>query len=252
MVLEKLRGLRSEPAVVAQLRDHKWTSEEQKRELLEKFHAISKPDVEWIVWTALEPGSRDPGGGSRDPQEAPRPRRARSARSAPEDALGGRAARRHALPEGARGAAARAVSAGDRIPRRRLRAPRRSRAGPGASRRGGLRHRAPGAHRLEPRRARAGPEGRQRDELRGQRGRGGEPRRPAAAGRERGDPLLGPRRPREEPERELLPGRPPDGAHGRRARGGGLVRGAQASPLDREAGSHAARSCLSSRTETRS
>src|ERR1039457_4082459 len=54
MVLEKLRGLRSEPAVVAQLRDHKWTSEEQKRELLEKFHAIVKPDVEWIVWTALE------------------------------------------------------------------------------------------------------------------------------------------------------------------------------------------------------
>src|SRR5450756_2067587 len=54
MVLEKLRGLRSEPAVVAQLRDHKWTSEEHKRELLEKFHAIVKPDVAWIVWTALE------------------------------------------------------------------------------------------------------------------------------------------------------------------------------------------------------
>src|SRR5450756_2101271 len=55
MVLEKLRGLRSEPAVVAQLRDHKWTSEEHKRELLEKLHAIVKPDVGWIVWTALEP-----------------------------------------------------------------------------------------------------------------------------------------------------------------------------------------------------
>src|SRR5664280_1275984 len=54
MVLEKLRGLRSEPAFVAQLREHKWTNEQQKRELLEKFHAIVKPDVEWIVWTALE------------------------------------------------------------------------------------------------------------------------------------------------------------------------------------------------------
>src|ERR1035438_3916778 len=140
-------------------------------------------------------GPRDPDGGSRDPQEAPRPRGARSARSAPEDALGGRAARRHALPEGAGWAAARPVSAGDRIPRRRLRPPRRSRARPGASRsgalqprarppgprprpprrsrappgpsrRGGLRHRAPGAHRVESRRAGAGPEGRQRDELR--------------------------------------------------------------------------------------
>ena len=56
MVLDKLRkGLRSEPAFVAQLREHKWTSEEQKRELLEKFHALSKPDAEWIVWTALDP-----------------------------------------------------------------------------------------------------------------------------------------------------------------------------------------------------
>src|ERR1035441_5282493 len=54
MVLEKLRGPPPEPALVAQLRDHKWTSEEQKRELLEKFHAIVKPDVEWIVWTGLE------------------------------------------------------------------------------------------------------------------------------------------------------------------------------------------------------
>ncbi|MEO8586099.1 MAG: HEAT repeat domain-containing protein, partial [Acidobacteriota bacterium] len=54
MVLEKLRGLRSEPAFVAQLREHKWTSEHQKKELLEKFQSISKPDVEWVAWTALD------------------------------------------------------------------------------------------------------------------------------------------------------------------------------------------------------
>ena len=54
MVLEKLRGLRSEPAFVAQLREHKWTNEQQKRELLEKFQSVSKPDVEWVAWTALD------------------------------------------------------------------------------------------------------------------------------------------------------------------------------------------------------
>src|SRR5450756_1535185 len=54
MVLEKLRGLRSEPAFVAQLREHRWTNEQQKKELLEKFQSISKPDVEWVAWTALD------------------------------------------------------------------------------------------------------------------------------------------------------------------------------------------------------
>ena len=54
MVLEKLRGLRAEPAFVVQLREHKWTSEGQKRELLEKFQALVKPDAEWIAWTALD------------------------------------------------------------------------------------------------------------------------------------------------------------------------------------------------------
>ena len=54
MVFEKLRGLRSEPAFVVQLREHKWTSEQQKRELLEKFQGVSKPDVEWVAWTALD------------------------------------------------------------------------------------------------------------------------------------------------------------------------------------------------------
>src|SRR5450756_718911 len=54
MVLEKLRGLRSEPAFVAQLREHRWTNEQQKKELLEKFQSVSKPDVEWVAWTALD------------------------------------------------------------------------------------------------------------------------------------------------------------------------------------------------------
>ncbi|HEX5856335.1 MAG TPA: PilT/PilU family type 4a pilus ATPase, partial [Thermoanaerobaculia bacterium] len=54
MVLEKLRGLRSEPAFVVQLREHKWTSEGQKKDLLEKFQAIAKPDAEWVAWTALD------------------------------------------------------------------------------------------------------------------------------------------------------------------------------------------------------
>src|SRR5450759_2741007 len=54
MVLEKLRGLRSEPAFVAQLREHRWTNEQQKRELLEKFQTVSKPYVEWVAWTALD------------------------------------------------------------------------------------------------------------------------------------------------------------------------------------------------------
>ena len=41
MVLEKLRGLRSEPSFVVQLREHKWTSEAQKKELLDKFQALA-------------------------------------------------------------------------------------------------------------------------------------------------------------------------------------------------------------------
>ena len=103
----------------------------------------------------------------------------------------------------------------------------------------GVRHRAARPDRLEPGRARAGPEGRQRDDVRGERGRRGEPRRAAPSGRERGDPLLRARRPREEPERELLPRRPPDGADGRRPRHGGVVRGPQEAPRDGQAGPHA-------------
>ena len=54
MVLEKLR-LRGEPAVVAALREHKWSSEEQKKELLQKFESLSNPDPEYVVWTATDP-----------------------------------------------------------------------------------------------------------------------------------------------------------------------------------------------------
>jgi twitching motility protein PilT len=54
VVLEKLR-FRGEPGVVTQLREHKWTSEEQKKELLAKFQALSNPDPEYVVWTATDP-----------------------------------------------------------------------------------------------------------------------------------------------------------------------------------------------------
>jgi twitching motility protein PilT len=54
MVLEKLRGLRSEPVFIVQLREHKWTSEGQKKDLLEKFQALAKPDAAWVAWTALD------------------------------------------------------------------------------------------------------------------------------------------------------------------------------------------------------
>jgi twitching motility protein PilT len=53
LVLEKLR-LRGEPAVVTHLREHKWTSEEQKKELLQKFESLSNPDPEHVVWTAVD------------------------------------------------------------------------------------------------------------------------------------------------------------------------------------------------------
>ncbi|HTS03600.1 MAG TPA: HEAT repeat domain-containing protein, partial [Thermoanaerobaculia bacterium] len=53
-MLEKLRGLRSEPAFVAALREHKWSSEDQKKDLLEKFQALPRPDVEWVAWTAVD------------------------------------------------------------------------------------------------------------------------------------------------------------------------------------------------------
>jgi twitching motility protein PilT len=56
VVLEKLRkGRRSEPPLVAQLREHRWASDAQRRELVERFLALTDPDPEWAVWTALDP-----------------------------------------------------------------------------------------------------------------------------------------------------------------------------------------------------
>ena len=56
MVLEKLlKGRRSEPPAVTQLREHRWTSEAQRKELLERFVSLPDPEPEWAVWTALDP-----------------------------------------------------------------------------------------------------------------------------------------------------------------------------------------------------
>ena len=56
MVLGKLRkGLRSEPAVVTQLREHRWANDAQRKELLDRFAALADPDVDWVIWTALDP-----------------------------------------------------------------------------------------------------------------------------------------------------------------------------------------------------
>ena len=55
MVLDRLRkGLRTEPAFVAQLREHRFTNEAQKKDLLGKFLALSDPDPAWVVWAATD------------------------------------------------------------------------------------------------------------------------------------------------------------------------------------------------------
>ena len=56
MVLDRLRkGLRSEPAFVAQLREHRFTSENQRKELLGKLLALENPEPAWIAWAAVDP-----------------------------------------------------------------------------------------------------------------------------------------------------------------------------------------------------
>ncbi|MFI5182370.1 MAG: PilT/PilU family type 4a pilus ATPase [Thermoanaerobaculia bacterium] len=56
MVLEKIRkGLRSEPPWITQLREHRWGSDAQRKELLDRFGEQNDPDVEWVAWTALDP-----------------------------------------------------------------------------------------------------------------------------------------------------------------------------------------------------
>ena len=104
--LEKLRGFRSEPAFVVQLRESKWAGEDQKKDLLEKFQALAKPEVEWVAWTAVDsvPEIRAAGlailkrrhdrAGLRPSSRSSRPVRRRPPR-------------RHALPEGPAGLSSR-------------------------------------------------------------------------------------------------------------------------------------------------
>ncbi|MEO6325272.1 MAG: PilT/PilU family type 4a pilus ATPase [Thermoanaerobaculia bacterium] len=55
MVLEKIRkGLRPEPPTIAQLRAHQWTTDAQKRDLLDKFLALSSVEPDEIAWTAVD------------------------------------------------------------------------------------------------------------------------------------------------------------------------------------------------------
>jgi len=55
VVLDKLRkGLRAEPPVVAALRAHQWSSEGQKRDLIQKFKLAPDLEIDEVVWTALD------------------------------------------------------------------------------------------------------------------------------------------------------------------------------------------------------
>ncbi len=49
------KGRRSEPPWVTQLRERRWTSETQRKELLERFLLLPDPEPDWAVWTALDP-----------------------------------------------------------------------------------------------------------------------------------------------------------------------------------------------------
>jgi twitching motility protein PilT len=56
VVLDKIRkGLRNEPPWITQLREHRWSSDAQRKELLDRFASQHDPDVEWVIWTALDP-----------------------------------------------------------------------------------------------------------------------------------------------------------------------------------------------------
>lgn len=56
MVLDKIRkGLRPEPPIVAQLRTHQWTTDAQRKDLIEKFLALENPELEDLTWTATDP-----------------------------------------------------------------------------------------------------------------------------------------------------------------------------------------------------
>jgi HEAT repeat protein len=56
VVLEMMKkGFRADPGIVAQLKAHQWAGDAQKKDLIEKFQAMSNLDVEDIAWTAADP-----------------------------------------------------------------------------------------------------------------------------------------------------------------------------------------------------
>lgn len=56
MVLDMMKkGFRADPGVVAQLKSHQWTSDAQKKDLVERFQSMSGLELEDVVWTAADP-----------------------------------------------------------------------------------------------------------------------------------------------------------------------------------------------------
>ncbi|MCG3192651.1 MAG: hypothetical protein DIJKHBIC_01898 [Thermoanaerobaculia bacterium] len=55
MVFEQIRkGLKQEPPVIGLLKQHKWASDAQKQDLIQKFMALPNLEVEDLVWTATD------------------------------------------------------------------------------------------------------------------------------------------------------------------------------------------------------
>ena len=56
MVLEMMKkGFRADPGIVAQLKAHQWSGDAQKKDLVEKFQAMTGLELEDVVWTAADP-----------------------------------------------------------------------------------------------------------------------------------------------------------------------------------------------------
>ncbi len=56
MVLEMMKkGFRADPGIIAQLKAHQWAGDAQKKDLVEKFQAMSNLEVEDVAWTAADP-----------------------------------------------------------------------------------------------------------------------------------------------------------------------------------------------------
>ena len=56
MVLEMMKkGFRADPGIVSQLKAHQWSSDGQKRDLVEKFQALPNLELEDVAWTAADP-----------------------------------------------------------------------------------------------------------------------------------------------------------------------------------------------------